>query len=308
MRLKLICALITVLILASYLDTRSAFAQTQTPTPVPLPAPNALLIYDKTTVAVINTSAAPISLAGVSFMRAGGVVKFNAQTMMTTLAPGHCFQVWTTQVTQIIGKPDECTARDRWQRLANQNSYFWVAGWDGEPFRPQLRTSALKVCKAAFNTVERCAIYIPQGDEAKKPWIVLDPETGDLLPAGIQVAYDANQLWIANMTPNTVLTLKNLRIFYTINGQGVIWTAGSQDTWDGTKWTGQGLKTGECLLLYQDPSKIIPLLPCTPVLKSVRADQFWTLKFDVMGPREERRTPCGSDKPLAGPVLCLIGG
>jgi hypothetical protein len=308
MRVKLICALIAALLMLNVFDAPTVSAQGQTPTPVPMPAPNVLLIYDKTTVAVINTSPGPISLAGVSFMRAGGVVKFNAQTMITNLPAGHCFQVWTTEIRQLIGKPDECAVRDRWQRLANANSYFWAAGYDGEPFRPQLRTSSLKVCKAAFNAVERCAFYLPQGDDAKKPWIVLDPETNEPLPAGIQVAYDPNQIWIANLTPNTVLTTKALRLFYKANGQDVVWTPSKQETWDGTKWEGQGLKAGECLLLYQDPAKIIQLLPCTPVLKAVRADTPWKVKFEVMGPREERHTACGSDQPPAGPVLCVIGG
>jgi hypothetical protein len=304
MRLKFICALIAAMFLADLFTAPAVLAQTAPA----IPAPNALLIYDKTTVALINTSSAPISLAGVSFMRGGGVYKFNAQSMITNLPAAHCIQVWTTEVRQLIGKPDECTARDRWQRLTNAKAYFWVADYDGEPFRPLLRTSALKICKAAFNTVERCPVYIPQGPDATKPWPVLDPDTGEPLPAGMQVAYDANQIWIANLTPNTVLTLKNLRLFYKANGQVVVWTAGKQETWDGAKWEGQGLKTGECLLLYQDPSKIIPMLPCNAVLKAVRPDTPWKVKFEVMGPREERRTACGDDAPAPGPVLCVIGG
>jgi hypothetical protein len=167
----------------------------------------------------------------------------------------------------------------------------------------------LKICKAAFDTVERCEIYIPQGEEANKPWIVLDPETGVPLPAGIQVAYDANQFWLANLMPDTVLSLRTLLLVYSVNGQSKAWAPVGQKTWDdGVEWTGQGLKTGECLLYYEDSTRVTPLLPCRPVLKSRPPDLFWRGKFDVMGPREERRSPCGSDEPLTGPVLCVIGG
>jgi hypothetical protein len=304
MRPKLILALIGVLITFNFATTVSA----QTAPQVQLPAPNVLLIYDKTAVALINISQAPISLAGVSLMRYGGAVKFNAQTMITTLTPGHCFQVWTTQITQVIGKPEQCAQRDRWQRLSNQASYFWISTYENEPFRPQLRGSALKICKASAGPVERCEFYLPQGAEADKPWTVLDPETGLPLPAGLQVAYDANQLWIANLTPNTVLSTRTLRLFYTVNGQGTVWTPDKQDNWDIGKWDYRGLQAGQCLLLYQDPSKIIPMLPCTPVAKAIVADQPWRLMFDVMGPREERRAPCGGDQPPTGPVLCVIGG
>ena len=106
MRSKLIPALIAVLL--TFNSSTGVSAQTQPQ--AQLPAPNALLIYDKTTVALINISQAPISLAGVTLMRYGGAVKFNAQTMITTLAPGHCFQVWTTQITQVIAVDGGFTA------------------------------------------------------------------------------------------------------------------------------------------------------------------------------------------------------
>src|SRR5215211_4791917 len=73
------------------------------------PAPNALLIYDKTTAALINTSSTPLSLKGLSFMRHDGAVNFNAGNLLSSLAPGRCIQVWTADVRQVIGKPPECT-------------------------------------------------------------------------------------------------------------------------------------------------------------------------------------------------------
>lgn len=305
MRLKVIC--LFTLVVLSMSGLRANVASAQTATPFPLPAPNALLIYDRTTVALINTSSSPISLTGLTFMRAGGVIKFNAATMGRSLEPGHCIQVWTTEVRQIIGQPPECARRDRWQRLSSGGTYFWVADYLGEPFRPQLNSSALTICKASRDTVERCAFYIPQGEEAKKSWTVLDPVTGQPMPAGIQVAYDADQLWIGNFTLDTILPTTSLRLIYTVNGQGVVWTP-AQSTWDIGKWDNRGLLPNQCVVLYQDPAKVTPLLPCMPVAKAQLADQPWRLKFDVMGPREERRVTCGSDTPPSGPVLCLLGG
>jgi hypothetical protein len=61
-------------------------------------------------------------------------------------------------------------------------------------------------------------------------------------------------------------------------------------------------------VLYNDASTITPLLPCTPVAFSTQTEVFWLFKFDVMGPREERRSNCGGGERVLGPVLCLIGG
>lgn len=305
MKLKLIQLLALLVIVVSGLQFRVTVAQT--PTPVQLPPPNALLIYDKTTVALINSSTARISLTGLTFMRAGGVVKFNATTMGTFLDPGHCFQVWVSDVRQVIGKPDECMIRDRWQRLTRKENYFWAGDYEREPFRPQLSNSALTICNAAISKIERCAFNIPQGDEAQKPWNVLDTASGLPMPAGLQVAYDANQMWIGNFTPETVLPTKTLRLLYTINGKSTTWTPGSS-AWDIGQWDGRGLLAGQCIALYADATQFGPLLPCTLIARAVLADQPWRVKFDVMGPREERRTTCGSDAPAGGPVLCLLPG
>jgi len=305
MKLKIIHLLAIVLIAAG--SSQFVLTKAQAPTAVQLPAPNILLIYDKTTVAVINTSAARISLNGFSFMRAGGVYKFNAASIISTLDPGHCFQVWTSDVRQVIGKPDECTARDRWRTLGRNQGYFWVGDYDREPFRPQFNGSALTICTAATTQVERCAFHIPQGEDAQKPWTVPDPATGLPMPEGLQVAYDADQMWIGNFTPDTVLPTRTLRLFYTANGQGIVWSP-KESTWDIGAWDGRGLQSGECLVLYQDASKVMPLLPCTPIAKAVVTEQPWRIKFDVMGPREERRSNCGSDAPPVGPVLCILAG
>jgi hypothetical protein len=305
MKLKILHLLAIVMIAIG--GTQLQPAKAQSPAAVQLPPPNVLLIYDKTTVAVINTSSARISLTGFSFMRGGGVYKFNATSIISALDPGHCFQVWTSDVRQIIGKPDECTARDRWRTLSRNQGYFWVGDYDREPFRPQLNGSALTICTAATSQVERCAFHIPQGEDAQKSWAVLDPATGLPMPEGLQVAYDADQIWIGNLMPDTVLPTRTLRLLYTVNGQGIVWTP-DQSNWDIGKWDGRGLQGGQCIVLYHNASKVTPLLPCTPIAKAIVAEQPWRIKFDVMGPREERRAACGSDTPQAGPVLCLLAG
>ena len=279
---------------------------TLTTTPYPLPPPNALLLYDKQSVALINIAGTPISVVGLSFMRAGGVVRLDVGAFgVTTLASQHCIQWWTASVKTAPGKPSECAARDRWAELTKDNQYFWVGSYPNEPFRPELNNSALTICDTSAS---RCLVHIMQGDEAKHPWVVLDPSTGFPLPAGMQVAYDANQIWISNLSPGTILTTAALRLFYTVNGKGIVWTP-SQVEWDGiATWDGRGLATGECLVIYGDASKITPLLPCTPIAQTLNADHPWALAFDVMGPREERRSPCGDGKPKTGPVLCLLGG
>lgn len=310
-RFGTICCLALVALMFALLPTAS-LTQAQGPTPSPTPPssllpPNALLIYDNTTVALINISAAPLSLTDVTFSRAGGDVKYNVTNLISTLAPGHCIQVWTTSVHQIIAQPPECATRNRYAQLTVKNSYFWVASYEKEPFRPQLRNRALTICTAATKDVGRCPFYIPQGNDAQKPWKVLDPLTGNPMPAGMEIAYDADQLWIGNATPETVLQTYSLRLFYPVNGKGIVWTP-TLSTWDIGPWDNRGLLVGQCIVLYVDASKVTPLLPCVPVAKTVMADQPWKLKFEVMGPREERRVACGSDKPVTGPVLCLISG
>ncbi len=230
-------------------------AQTATPpivptsTPYPLPAANVLLIYDTTSLALINISQVPLSLVGMSFMRGGGVVKYNVTELASSLAPGHCIQWWIANVTQVLGKTAECSVRDRYTRLTKDTTYFWVPEYIGQPFRPQLNTSAVYVCNTSAG---RCTFTLPQGDTAKKSWTILDPVSGVPLPAGIQVAYDANQLWIGNMMPDTVLTTAALRVFYTVNGKGIVWTP-SDVIWDGINtWDGRALLPGQCIVMYQD--------------------------------------------------------
>jgi hypothetical protein len=277
---------------------------TMTLTPYPLPLPNALVIYDKTTATLINVSDNPISVAGVSFMRAGDVVRLYLDSLgITTLATRHCVEWWTSSPKP--NKPGECAARDKDQQLTKSNQYFWLGDYPNEPFRPELNNSALMICNTSAG---RCLFRIMQGDEAKKPWVVLDPTVGYPLPPGLAVAYDANQMWIANLTPSTLLTTAALRVFYTVNGKPTEWTPANA-RWDGMSvWDGRSLAPNQCLVLYGVATQITPLLPCTPVGQTLNADHPWTLSFDVMGPREERRSPCGDGKSKNGPVLCLLGG
>ncbi len=266
---------------------------------------NVLLVYDKTSLALINVSQTPLSLDGVSFMRGGGVITYNVTSLASTLAPGHCIQWWVASVTQVLGKTPECTVRDRYAQLTKDTTYFWVPSYNTEPFRAQLNNRAVFIC---MGSAGRCTFNLPQGADATMPWTVLDPHAGVPLPAGLQVAYDANQMWIGNFTPDTVLTTAALRVFYTVNQQPQVWTP-SDVTWDGmSAWDGRALATGQCLVMYQDASKITPLLPCVPIAQTVNADHPWTLAFDVMGPREERHSSCGTGKPITGPVLCLLPG
>lgn len=303
MNTKPVCVLLIAILLALSTSSVSAFAQT--PTPYPMPAPNVLLLYTHDVLTLINTAPTPLSLAAFSFMRAGGVVKYSVPSLASSLAPGHCLQWWTAKVNKTPDKPAECAARDGYARLSRDNTYFWVAGYDSEPFRPQLYNSALAICNASAG---RCTFNLPQGDDAKKPWVVLDPATGLPMPAGIQVAYDNNQIWIGNLTPNTVLPTAALRLIYTANNEGIVWSPGKYDQWDVGPWNNRPLLPGQCIVLYADPAKVTPLLPCTPIARTVRPEHPWTLKFDVMGPREEQRANCGSDKPMPGPVLCLVSG
>src|SRR5260221_10625133 len=100
-----------IILVTAYVPPMLVSAQGNTPEPPP--APNALLVYDKTTVALINTAATPISLVGLTFWRSGGGSQFTVAGMANSLPPGHCIQLWTSAVS-FVGKPAECTARDRY--------------------------------------------------------------------------------------------------------------------------------------------------------------------------------------------------
>src|SRR5262249_19756031 len=134
----------------------------QGPSQNPLPESNILLLYDKTTVAIINTASTPVSLAGLTFWRSGGSIQFSVAGMASSLPPGHCIQLWTTAVSN-VGKPPECTARDRFASTNNKQTYFWIPDYPGEPFRPQLHGLALTICSTSAG---RCSFYLPQGDAA----------------------------------------------------------------------------------------------------------------------------------------------
>ncbi len=175
--LKWFCILLATLIAVPLSQPTGVSAQTPTPTVVPPPTPNALLIYDKTTIAMINTSKDQMYLLGLRFERAGGSVKYDIVTLFPAIPPSYCVQVWTGDVTQIIGKPTECTIRARYSKLSQRNMYFWVADFEGETFRPQFNSKTLTICKASSGEVERCPLYVPQGDAQKQTWTVLDPAT-----------------------------------------------------------------------------------------------------------------------------------
>jgi hypothetical protein len=277
------------------------------------PEGNVLLLYDRTTIALINISDQPIRVRGVTFWRDGGNVRYDdISGLAPALSPGDCIQIWTNEVN-FIGSPPECTRRLRYVQTARPDRFFWIAGYDGESFRPKWNGSTLGFCPAAWDSVQRCTITVPQTDEsgATPPIQITDPATNLALPAGMQVAYDADQLWIGNFTPETTLhTGEGLRILYTRpDGSPVLWTP-VMATWD-DGWERRGLAEGECLVLYSDRSKLRPLLPCTPVAFSTPDDPIWTRPFEVMGLREDRRSLCGRGTPIDpadGVVLCLIAG
>src|SRR5258707_2379161 len=72
--LRFFSLLVCLTLVAGYLP--SIPVQAQGPSQNSLPVPNLLLLYDKTTVAVINTAPTPISLVRLTFWRSGGTVKF----------------------------------------------------------------------------------------------------------------------------------------------------------------------------------------------------------------------------------------
>jgi hypothetical protein len=268
------------------------------------PESNALLIYNRESATIINTAQENISIQKVSFWRAGGKVNLNAQQVGEILGPGQCVQIWRDNPPARPPKPDECNKRLRWIVTRNRALHFWLPQLENDSFRAGVNGRAVAICSIGAG---RCAFNIPQGDADQKSWDVLDATTNKPMPAGIQVAYDANQMWIGNFTEGTTLPTNNLRLFYKVKGQEITW-APIDGPWDSGPWDDRGLAAGECIVLYRDPAAITPLLPCTAVGQSLREDQPWLLNFEISGPREDRRATCGDTKPPTGPTLCLAGG
>jgi hypothetical protein len=293
------CILILITTLIAHMPTMGIQAQE----PVELPAPNALLVYENNGATLVNISQSVLQLDNVSFWRAGSK-RYEIDSLILSLAPGECVQVRTSAGG--IPVPPECSNLVRWFSTDRAQNHFWRADYENEPFRPQLNGSALTICNTS---ALRCAFYIPQGQDAQKSWVVLDPQTNLPMPAGMQVAYDANQMWIGNFTQGTVMpTRADLRLIYTNReGQLRLWTP-RDGPWDEPTWDNRGLLAGECIVLYRDRALVTPLLPCTPVAHSPQPDPLWLLEFGVMGPREERRAVCGDGQPVTGPVLCVVGG
>jgi hypothetical protein len=269
-----------------------------------LPAPNLAIVYEPRGATLVNLATTPLSFEGFTLMRAGGVVNYAPSRLAAVLQPAQCVQVRSSD--EELPLPPECTKLIRWRKTNRAEWLFWKADYSSEPFRPQFNGSALTICTAGEG---RCEVHVPQGGSLTFPWSVLYPRTGVPMPPGMQVAYDANQLWIGHFTAGTVLpTGRDLRLIYKRrDGTPTLWTP-ADGPWDAPGWDGRGLNAGECLVLYGDPSQITPLLPCTPVAFSPHPDAIWQLAFDVMGPREERRAPCSDGKPLDGAVLCIVGG
>jgi hypothetical protein len=283
------------------LSQSSMLAQDTSPA---APEPNILLVYDSVSVSIVNISNAPVSLDGLSFWRLQGKVKYDAVQLGRSLAPAHCVQLRTNQAGR-NDKPAECDKRDRWVATKRSEFLFWIGTQPDAVFRPRLNGNTLTICGLV---AKRCTFYLPQGDAATKPLTVLDPTSNQPMTPGIQVAYDADQMWIGNFTPGTILPTQTLQLQYPVKGVNTVWTP-ADGPWDGgTTWDNRPLAAGECIVLYRDPAKVTPLLPCTPVGQALRDDQPWLLKFDIAGPREDRWATCGGDKPPAGPALCLVGG
>jgi len=288
--------------------TSSQITQAQsTPT---APAPNALLVYDGTTVTLINTSSDKLVLEGLVLWKAGGSVKYRMDTLGDKLASGECIQLWTSAI-QKPPLPPECKKQAAFFQTPRKELHFWLGNAENETFRPLFNSKALAICTASFNKAAgRCPFYLPQGDDQANPIVILDPVSKQPLPEGLLAAYDQTQLWLGNFTPNTILPTKgDLRLEYFDAGSKTpagTWRP-ADATWDAPGFDLRALKNGECFVLYTDSSKVTPLLPCTTIVgKSVQKDAFWLRAFQILGPREDRPGSCNDGQPVTGPVLCQI--
>lgn len=140
--------------------------------PIPLPtlpaAPNVVMVYDDSSVAVVNMSAATLSLAGVQFVRIAPDGASNAAfdpVAWNTVAARHiralpasdCYML--LRLNQRVSPPDPC--QDLWGWLATSNSdwYFWTLSQGSLYFGVLHYGRTLHICPIADG---RCTFFVPQ--------------------------------------------------------------------------------------------------------------------------------------------------
>jgi hypothetical protein len=137
------------------------------PAAVPPAPPNVRMIYDGTSVTLVNVSSAPISLDAVTFQSVsdGGtpVRAFSADSWsrfaispITALPPGGCLQVIRSGTTRT--RPAACDSVQGWVAPSNQQ-YFWIGGEDSSAFRIVQGDSIVYSCQIAHG---QCEFYLPQ--------------------------------------------------------------------------------------------------------------------------------------------------
>lgn len=137
------------------------------PAAMPAAPPNVRMIYDGTSVTLVNVSSAPISLDAVSFesVAEGGtpVRTFSADSWsrfaispITALPAGSCLQVIRSGTTRT--RPAACDSVQGWIAPSKQQ-YFWIGGEDSSAFRIVQGDSIVYTCQIADG---QCEFYLPQ--------------------------------------------------------------------------------------------------------------------------------------------------
>jgi serine/threonine protein kinase len=129
---------------------------TQTPTQV---AGGVTLIYDPSTLVLINRTDEPVSLRDLNFVQvtsAGRRLEFSSNQWLISSAPSRnlppqwCVQVWTSEYIE-LPPPDYCQERAAW-RMVGSGRWFWLSTETNSRF--EVRRGSVLLAECAISAGE----------------------------------------------------------------------------------------------------------------------------------------------------------
>lgn len=128
-------------------------------TPVPSSEPDALLVYDSRSLAVINVSGAPLDISRLVLVHANGRLPLTAWNTpwlsgsLTAIAAGDCVQAWGWNEAGELAKPSRCRIQ-RGVITIDPNERFWAS----TAFDVLLGGTRLATCALGAG---ECAVTLP---------------------------------------------------------------------------------------------------------------------------------------------------
>ncbi len=247
---------------------------------------NVALSYDADNLFLINVSAQPLDLTGVSFESGDGASlrQFRTPNLGIRLASKNCIRLSAGR-PKTNSKPADCTSVGWSNAIVLQKQLFWT----GENFRILRNGDGIATCSISAG---RCDLMLPQSD---------DPERSPYL----SFAYRTTYLTIRNSSER----------WMGLAGVEAIGWSGKRFRFDDFQhmapgdvpWADKRLGPGQCIVYSQLDPGALPPYDCQVVgyVKIPAGMPFWSTGFTVISPTGRRSPTCAApSRSLLS--LCLV--